>query len=58
MSSSCDDWTDGGNVLLQIGTVGLTEDEAKEQCGDIDVYTSSFRPMKNTISGTGQMIES
>mmetsp|Transcript_33708 Transcript_33708/g.56613 ORF Transcript_33708/g.56613 Transcript_33708/m.56613 type:complete len:551 (-) Transcript_33708:486-2138(-) len=35
----------------QIGTVGLTEDEAKEQCGDIDVYTSSFRPMKNTISG-------
>eukprot|EP00240_Pyramimonas_obovata_P000499 CAMPEP_0118924054 /NCGR_PEP_ID=MMETSP1169-20130426/2354_1 /TAXON_ID=36882 /ORGANISM="Pyramimonas obovata, Strain CCMP722" /LENGTH=541 /DNA_ID=CAMNT_0006865135 /DNA_START=58 /DNA_END=1683 /DNA_ORIENTATION=+ len=35
----------------QVATVGLTEDEAKEKFGDIDVYTSSFRPMRNTISG-------
>ncbi|BBM99353.1 glutathione reductase (NADPH) [Marchantia polymorpha subsp. ruderalis] len=36
-----------------IGTVGLTEAEALETYGDIDVYTSNFRPMKATISGLG-----
>ncbi|KAL2649579.1 hypothetical protein R1flu_017707 [Riccia fluitans] len=36
-----------------IGTVGLTEAEALDLYGDIDVYTSSFRPMKATISGLG-----
>ena len=30
---------------------GLTEEEAAEKLGDVDIYTSSFRPMKNTISG-------
>eukprot|EP00898_Chlorokybus_atmophyticus_P003900 jgi/Chlat1/4510/Chrsp29S04580 len=34
-----------------IGTAGLTEEEAKEQFDEVDVYTSSFRPMKHTISG-------
>jgi len=34
-----------------VATVGLTEEEAKAKFGDVDVYTSSFRPMKNTISG-------
>ncbi|CAM6122559.1 unnamed protein product [Calypogeia fissa] len=34
-----------------IGTVGLTEAEALKEFGDIDVYTSNFRPMKATISG-------
>jgi glutathione reductase (NADPH) len=34
--------------------VGLSEEEAAEQLGDVDVYTSSFRPMKNTISGNEQ----
>mmetsp|Transcript_12967 Transcript_12967/g.33445 ORF Transcript_12967/g.33445 Transcript_12967/m.33445 type:complete len:561 (+) Transcript_12967:165-1847(+) len=34
-----------------LATVGLTEEEAIEQLGDVDVYTSAFRPMKNTISG-------
>ena len=33
-----------------IGSVGLTEDEAREK-GDIDVYVSRFRPMKHTLSG-------
>ena len=32
--------------------MGLTEEQAKEKYGDIDVYTSNFRPMKNTISGS------
>ncbi|EWY41983.1 glutathione reductase [Skermanella stibiiresistens SB22] len=34
-----------------IGTVGLTEGQAREICGEIDVYKSGFRPMKNTLSG-------
>ncbi|MGZ5031072.1 MAG: glutathione-disulfide reductase, partial [Methylobacter sp.] len=34
-----------------IGTVGLTEAQAREKYPDIDVYKSSFTPMKNTLSG-------
>ena len=34
-----------------IGCVGLTEAEARERCGEIDVYRSSFRPMKHTLTG-------
>jgi glutathione reductase (NADPH) len=34
-----------------IASVGLTEEAAVEQCGTVDVYTSAFRPMKNTVSG-------
>jgi glutathione reductase (NADPH) len=34
-----------------VGTVGLTELEAREQLGAVDVYVSSFRPMKHTLSG-------
>lgn len=31
---------------------GLTEEQAAAQYGDIDIYSSSFRPMRNTISGS------
>eukprot|EP00878_Enallax_costatus_P030982 GHUV01033804.1.p1 GENE.GHUV01033804.1~~GHUV01033804.1.p1 ORF type:complete len:135 (+),score=42.40 GHUV01033804.1:421-825(+) len=31
---------------------GLTEEQAAAQYGDVDIYTSSFRPMRNTISGS------
>jgi glutathione reductase (NADPH) len=34
-----------------IGTVGFTEEAAREKFGDIVLYKSSFRPMKHTISG-------
>jgi glutathione reductase (NADPH) len=34
-----------------IGTVGLTESEARRKYGEIDVYCARFRPMKNTLSG-------
>lgn len=34
-----------------IGTVGLTEAEARERYPDIDIYKTSFKPMKNTLSG-------
>ena len=33
-----------------IGSVGLSEHEAKESYKDIDVYLSSFRPMKYTMT--------
>lgn len=35
----------------QIGTVGMSEEQAVEAYGNVDVYSSSFRPMRNTISG-------
>jgi glutathione reductase (NADPH) len=35
-----------------LGTVGLTEEQAVAKLsGEIDVYVSRFRPMKNTLSG-------
>lgn len=37
-----------------IGTVGLTEAEARTQYGDIDVYESDFRPMKHTLGGSDE----
>lgn len=36
----------------EIGTVGLTEEDAHACYGEIDVYKSSFRPMKATLSGS------
>ena len=34
-----------------VSTVGLSEPEARETYGDLDLYRSSFRPMKHTLSG-------
>ncbi|MBC8445324.1 MAG: glutathione-disulfide reductase [Rhodospirillaceae bacterium] len=34
-----------------IGTVGLSEEQARVKYGKIDVYVSRFRPMKYTLSG-------
>ena len=35
-----------------IGTVGLSEEEARRQYGeDVDIYCARFKPMKNTLSG-------
>lgn len=35
-----------------IGTVGLTEEQAREQYSNIDIYKSDFRAMKHTLSGS------
>ena len=35
----------------EIGTVGLTEDEAIKAFPQLDVYTTHFKPMKATLSG-------
>lgn len=37
-----------------VGTIGLTEAEAHEKYGEIDVYKSDFRPMKHTLSGSDE----
>ena len=34
-----------------IGTVGLTEAEARRAHGAVDIYKSTFKPMKHTLSG-------
>ncbi|MDP6343628.1 MAG: glutathione-disulfide reductase [Alphaproteobacteria bacterium] len=34
-----------------VGTVGLTEQEARQRHDVIDIYKSTFRPMKHTLSG-------
>ncbi|XP_009603050.1 glutathione reductase, chloroplastic [Nicotiana tomentosiformis] len=34
-----------------IGQVGLMEEQAIKEFGDVDVYTANFRPLKATISG-------
>ena len=35
----------------EIGTVGLTEAQARESFRAVDIYKTSFRPMKHTLSG-------
>jgi glutathione reductase (NADPH) len=34
-----------------IGAVGLTEERARRQYGEVDIYVARFKPMKNTLSG-------
>ena len=34
-----------------IGAVGLTEERARAEYGEVDVYMARFKPMKNTLSG-------
>jgi glutathione reductase (NADPH) len=38
----------------EIGAVGLTETRALEKGHSIDVYKSTFRPLKNTLSGRNE----
>jgi len=35
----------------ELGTVGLTEAMAREKHAKVDIYKTSFRPMKHTLSG-------
>lgn len=40
--------------LPPLAAVGLTEAEARVQHGEVDVYTSEFRPLKHTLSGSAE----
>ena len=35
----------------EVGTVGMTEAEARKAHGQIDIYKTKFRPMKNMLNG-------
>ncbi len=35
----------------ELGTVGLTQEEALKRTPNLDIYKTSFRPMKHTLSG-------
>jgi glutathione reductase (NADPH) len=35
----------------EVGTVGLTETEARAQFSHVDIYKTTFRPIKSTMSG-------
>ena len=37
-----------------VGTVGLTEEEAHVRCHEIEIYRSTFRPLKHTLTGSGE----
>ncbi len=37
-----------------IGTVGLSEEEAKERYAEIKVFRSEFKPLKHTLSGSDE----
>ena len=37
----------------EVGAVGMTEEEAVASLGRVDVYKTTFRPMKATLSGSG-----
>jgi glutathione reductase (NADPH) len=37
-----------------IGTVGLTEEQARERCGELRIFRSEFRPLKHTLSGSSE----
>lgn len=40
--------------LPAVGTIGLTEAEARARGGAVDIYTSSFRPLRHTLSGSDE----
>ncbi|MEL7542983.1 MAG: glutathione-disulfide reductase [Pseudomonadota bacterium] len=40
----------------EIGTVGMSEAEARESHAAIDIYKSRFRPMRNTLAGRDEQM--
>jgi glutathione reductase (NADPH) len=39
-----------------VGTVGLSEADARKKYGEIDIYRTTFRPMKATLSGRDERV--
>jgi len=37
-----------------VGTVGLSEAQARQQSTDIDIYQTDFKPLKHTLSGSDE----
>ncbi|MCL4132719.1 UNVERIFIED_CONTAM: hypothetical protein GTU68_011642 [Idotea baltica] len=40
----------------EVGTVGLSEADARNAFGEVDIYKSEFRPMKNALSGSASRV--
>ena len=40
----------------EVGTVGMTEAEARKAFKDVDIYKTRFRPMKNVLSGKPERV--
>jgi glutathione reductase (NADPH) len=38
-----------------IGSVGLTEEAARARYGQVDIYRSSFRPLKHSLTGRAEL---
>jgi glutathione reductase (NADPH) len=39
-----------------VGTVGLTEAQAREKFGEVKIFKSEFKPLKHTLSGSGERV--
>ena len=39
-----------------VGTVGLSEAKARERCGDVDVYRTTFGPLRHQLTGSGEQV--
>jgi len=39
-----------------VGSVGLSEADARKQYGNVDIYRTSFKPMRHTLSGRDEKI--
>ena len=39
-------------ISPEVGTIGLTEAQARKAHGEIDIYKANFKPMKNALSGS------
>ncbi len=40
----------------EVGTVGYPEHEACQKFGELDIYKTSFRPMRNALSGSAERV--
>ncbi|WP_310620230.1 glutathione-disulfide reductase [Flexibacterium corallicola] len=40
----------------EIGTAGMTQEQALDAHKNVDIYKTSFRPMKNTLSGSSEKV--
>ena len=39
-----------------VGTVGLSEAQARERCGEVDVFRTSFVPLRHQLTGSGEQV--
>ncbi|PZO78394.1 MAG: glutathione-disulfide reductase [Mesorhizobium amorphae] len=40
----------------ELGTVGMTEEEAAKELAEVEIYRAAYRPMRNTISGRDERV--